>query len=68
MAASDYVEVRVTGLDDLQEPLAELPPKVAKKNLRASLKVGAEVIRKAWAAAFPRKTGFEADHFDIRTS
>lgn len=64
---AETVTVRISGLSELQSALEKLPQKVAKKDLRAALKAGANVIRKAQAALAPEETGFEESHIDIRT-
>jgi len=48
-----WVETKITGLDELQRKLEELPPKVAQKVLREGLRDGAEIVRDAFIAAAP---------------
>ena len=67
MAADDYITVNVQGLDNLQKKLEELPEKLAKKDLRAAARAGANVIKKATMALIPVETGFEQSHIDVRT-
>lgn len=65
--AEEFLEVKITGLDEVQKALEELPEKVARKNLRAALKAGANVIKAGQMAMAPHDTGFEQEHIDIRT-
>ncbi len=64
---ANEIVVTISGLDQLQKALEELPQKVAKKDLRAALKAGANVIKQATMALIPVETGFEQSHIDIRT-
>lgn len=65
---SDDLEVKFTGLVELQQALEELPEKVAKKGVRNSLKAAAEPIQNGMVQLAPRDTGFLAEHFSTKIS
>jgi HK97 gp10 family phage protein len=63
----NWVEFEIKGLRELQANLEALPEKVAGKGIRKSLRAGAQIILSAFVAAAPRRTGFLASHFAMRT-
>lgn len=73
---TNWVEVEIKGLDELQQKLEQLPEKVAAKSLKASLRAGAAMIISAFVAFAPRlkeavhgiPVGFLAEHFNTKVS
>lgn len=64
---ADEITVTVSGLSELQTALEALPLKVAKQDLRAVLRAGANVFKKDMVATAPEESGFLESHIDIRT-
>ena len=64
---SDELEVKITGLSELEERLKQLPSKLGKRIVRRCLRAGANVIRQAMIDRAPKRTGFLAEHFSIKT-
>src|SRR6266536_339955 len=64
---SDFVTVNVAGLSDVQKALSELPQKVAKKNLRAALRAGGNVLKNAMVQGAPKDSGFLSEHISVGT-
>jgi HK97 gp10 family phage protein len=64
---ADEVTVKISGLDELQKALEALPLKVAKKDLRAVLRAGANVFKKEMVNTAPVESGFLEEHIDVRT-
>lgn len=75
------VTVKITGLDEILDKMATLPPKLAKKGLRTALMAGAKPIRdamkqkvqKGWhlwqsgSLGRSRDYGFISQHISIKT-
>lgn len=66
--ADEFVTVKITGLEELQQKLEEIPTKLAKRSLRKALRAGANVIRNAIVTLAPKDTGFLSRHFGTRIS
>src|SRR5437899_10335916 len=64
---ADEATVSVSGLAELQTALEAMPRKVAKKDLRATLRAGGNVLRKAMVAYAPRDSGFLSEHISVGT-
>lgn len=54
----NWVEVKISGLDELQRKLEELPPKVAQKVIKEGVRDGAEIVRDAFIAAAPEPESY----------
>jgi HK97 gp10 family phage protein len=65
---SDLVTVKISGLDELQKRLEEIPEDLRKKGMRTALSAGADIIRDGMVELAPKDTGFLAEHFNIKTS
>lgn len=65
---SEVVTWKITGLDELQDRLAELPKTIASRVLRKTLRDAGESLKSAIVAAAPHHTGFLSEHFDVRVS
>jgi len=65
---NEWIEVKISGLDELQRKLEALPEKIAIRGIRKALRAAAIDLRDKIVAAAPKRTGFLADHFGIRTS
>ena len=65
---ADLIEFKISGLDQLQKSLEELPREVARKVLREGLRDGANEMRNAMVEAAPQRTGFLSRHFNIKLS
>lgn len=65
--SDDFVTVEVKGISELQSALEKLPPKVAKKDLRATLRAGGNVLRKAMVRNAPKDSGFLSEHVSVGT-
>lgn len=64
---SDIVEVKITGMDELQKKLEELPKKIGDNIFRRALKSAAKIVINAMVALAPKDTGFLSEHFGTRT-
>jgi HK97 gp10 family phage protein len=60
-------EFKISGLEDLQKRLEELPQKVAKKDLRSVLRAGANVFKKDMVNTAPKDSGFLSEHINVTT-
>lgn len=58
---------KISGLDELQKTLEEIPVKVAKSGLRKALKAGGNVILDGMVEEAPEDSGFLKRHFGMRT-
>jgi HK97 gp10 family phage protein len=61
------VTIKISGLDELEQRLTDLAPKMAKKVIRKAGKAGGEIIRSAIAARAPRLTGNLDQHIVMTT-
>ena len=57
--------VTISGLDELQRNLENLAEKVQGEVVTKAARAGANVVKKAVAAAAPRHSGFLADHISV---
>jgi HK97 gp10 family phage protein len=62
----DDVTMEITGLQELQLALEQLPHKVAQKGLRVALKGGGALIEEGMVQLAPKDTGFMSEHFNTR--
>ena len=60
------VTVRISGLDELERKLKELPKQFAKKAVRKALKAGAEPIVTEMETLAPKRTGFLSQHIGTK--
>jgi HK97 gp10 family phage protein len=61
-------EVKITGLVELQDALEQLPYRVAKKGLKASLHDAAAPVEASMVREAPKESGFLAEHFSTKIS
>jgi HK97 gp10 family phage protein len=61
------VEVKITGLDQLQKALLDQIPKKAASAMRGALRDGAAIIQSAIVQEAPKDTGLLAEHIDVKT-
>lgn len=64
---AEVVWNKITGLDDLQKTLEQIPVSLARTGIRNSLKAGAAPVVEAMAEDAPKDSGFLAEHFGTRT-
>lgn len=61
---------KMTGLEELQKTMEEIPLKISRQVLRGTLKEAGEDLKEALVVAVPdstdRATGFLSEHFDVR--
>lgn len=60
------IDVKITGLQELQRVLENMPKDVAKKIIRSTLKEAGEEMRESMAAAAPKESGFLSQHFNVK--
>ena len=60
------IEVKITGLDELQRVLEEMPKDVARRALRGGLKAGSEIVRQRMVENAPKASGFLSEHFNVK--
>ena len=66
--SEDVIWVKVSGLDELQKKLRDELPKRAKQILKDALFAAAQVIKNEMMTLAPRRTGFLAEHIDVKLS
>lgn len=64
---SEVVWTKISGLEELQKTLEEIPQQLAKQGIRNALRAGAKIVRDAEAEEAPKDTGFLSEHFVIHT-
>lgn len=64
---SDFIECKITGLDQIQRALEAQPDK-ARKAMRAGLKAGAVPVIEEVRREAPVESGFMREHFDTKLS
>jgi HK97 gp10 family phage protein len=64
---SDFLEVKISGLDELQKSLEQLGDKAGLKTLRAAGRAGGEAIRDEMVLQAPKDSGLLAEHHDVKT-
>ncbi len=61
------VEIKITGLEQIQTKLQEELPAKAKAGLRSALRDGAKLLQAAIVQNAPKDSGFLSEHIDVRT-
>jgi HK97 gp10 family phage protein len=65
---NETIQVKVSGLDQLQARLLKLSNQDAKAAMKKALRDGALIFQTAMVANAPKDTGFLAKHFNTRLS
>lgn len=68
LVAGNPVRFQITGLDQLEAKLQELPRKFARKAIREALRPAAEIIQREMEHLAHKATGWLAAHITLRVS
>lgn len=60
------IELKITGLNELQKVLEEFPRKVARNGIRKSLMAGGHIMEEEMVTLAPEDSGFMKGHFGHR--
>lgn len=63
---SEAVKIEVAGLDELEDTLEKIPKAIATKVMRGTMKDTGEFMRDKVVEEAPYRTGFLAEHFDVK--
>jgi HK97 gp10 family phage protein len=61
------IEVKISGLEEIQKKLQDELPKKAANAMRAALRDGAKVIQAAIVDEAPKDSGLLSEHIDVKT-
>jgi len=64
--SDQFFTVKISGLSEIQKKLEAMPQKVAKRAIRTALRKASIVVRDKIVSFAPWKTGFLAEHFNIK--
>ena|SRR5215469_14801679 len=64
---ANEVEVKITGLDEIQKALEELPRQVARQIVRRTLREAGNIVKKKMVELVPRDSGLLSKHFKVST-
>jgi HK97 gp10 family phage protein len=64
---SSPIEVKITGLDEIQKKLQDELPRKAANAMRAALRDGAKILQSAIVQEAPKDSGLLSEHIDVRT-
>jgi HK97 gp10 family phage protein len=64
---ANTIEVKITGLEEIQKRLQDELPRKAANAMRAALRDGARVIQSAIVDEAPKDSGLLSEHIDVKT-